>query len=185
MSPGLPTTPLHAAFSLSCHCQQQLQSHVACGLVGSRQEAAGTAVMKGPVMERQRWDKTRGTQEMGPMHPEPRMGGTLRSHRKNSETQVALERATLSPSLGRGGLTCPPLSGPPPECLLGPPRYRGRVPRCCPQGQVQSRWTRAERGEGGRRGPCREGELRGRLRRPQPFAQGHSSEAARGETRLI
>lgn len=53
-------------------------------------------------MERQRWDKTRGTQEMGPMHPEPRMGGTLRSHRKNSETQVALERATLSPSLGRG-----------------------------------------------------------------------------------
>lgn len=60
-------------------------------------------------MERQRWDKTREIQEMGLMHPEPRMGGTLRSHRRNSETQVALERAALSPSLGRRGLMSSPL----------------------------------------------------------------------------
>ena len=78
-------------------------------MAGSRQEAAGGAVMKGPVMERQRWDKTRGPQEMGLMHPEPRMGGTLRSHRRNSETQVALERAALSPSFGRQGLMSSPL----------------------------------------------------------------------------
>ena len=39
--------------------------------------------------------------------------------------------------------------------------------------------------EGGRRRPCREGELQWRVRRVQAFAQGHSSEAAPGETRLI
>lgn len=150
-----------------------------CGLAGSWQEAAGTAVTKGPVMKRQRWDKTRGTQEMGLMHLGPRIGGMLRSHRKNSETRVTRERATLSPSLGREGLTSPPLSGPPLSSS------KGLGPQMLSSEAGAEQVDEGRELEGGRRRPCREGELRCRLRRVQPFAQGHSSEAAPGETRLI
>ena len=107
-------------------------------------------------MKRQRWDKTSGLQEMGPVHPGPRMGGTLRSHRKNSETRVTRERATLSPSLGREGLTSPPLSGPPLSSSQGP------SPQMLSSEAGAEQVDEGRELEGGRRRPCFEGDLRWR-----------------------